>query len=92
MTIIISKTKAITIDQKSYKCKCSVYNLKSLSGHAMYKQLLDYYSSINCQKIVLHHGSKTAKEYLGKTLKERLEEECKTTKVICANKSLKFSL
>lgn len=86
------KTKAVTIDQKSYKCRCSVYNLKSLSGHAMYKQLLDYYSSINCQKIVLHHGSKTAKEYLGKTLKQRLEEECKTTKVVCANKSLKFSL
>ena len=85
------KTKYITIDQKSYSCKCAVFNLKSMSGHAMYRQLLDYYSSINCQRIILHHGSKSAKEYLAKELKKKLENECKTTKVVCANSSLKFA-
>lgn len=85
------KTKYITIDQKSYSCKCAVFNLKSMSGHAMYRQLLDYYSSINCQRIILHHGSKSAKEYLAKELKKKIENECKTTKVVCANSSLKFA-
>jgi metallo-beta-lactamase family protein len=86
------KTQEISIDKKYYPVKCSVNNLKSLSGHAMYQQLLDYYSKVNCNKIILHHGSKEAKEILAKDLKKVLEKECKTTRVICANNSLKFTL
>lgn len=86
------KTKEIKIDDKSYIVRCNVSNLKSLSGHAMFEQLLDYYSSVNCNKIILQHGSKEAKETLAKELKNKLEKECKTSKVICANSSLKFTL
>lgn len=86
------KVKKISIDQKEYKCKCSSYSLKSMSGHAPFDQLVDYYSSVNCNKIVLHHGSKSAKENLAKTLKERLENKCKSTRVVIANSSLYFSL
>ena len=85
-------TKYVTIDQKSYVCRCAVFNLKSMSGHAMYKQLLDYYSSINCQRIFLHHGTKESKEYLAKELKKKYEKELKTTKVVCSNSSLKIRL
>ena len=86
------KTKTLTIDQKEYPCRCSVYSLKSLSGHAMYSQLMNYYTSINSQRIILHHGSKEAKEYFAKDLKQQLEKNCKTTKVVVSNSSLKFSL
>ena len=86
------KTQEITIDKKKYIVRCCVNNLKSLSGHAMYEQLLDYYSSVNCNKIILHHGSKESKETLAKDLKKQLEKECKTTRVVCANNSLKFTL
>lgn len=87
-----SKRKFITIDTKEYTCKCSSYSLKSLSGHMPFAQLVDYYSSINTPKIVLHHGSTSAKETLAKALKERFEKECKTTRVVIANSSLKFNL
>jgi len=86
------KTRTVVIDTKEYKCLCSTYSLKSMSGHMPFEQLLDYYSTINCQKIILHHGSKEAKENLSKHLKKELEDKCKTTKVICSNSSLKFNL
>lgn len=87
-----SKTKSVNIDTKEYICRCSSYSLKSLSGHAPFKQLIDYYSSVNCNKIVLHHGSQKAKELLSEELKKQLERKCKTTRVVIANSSLKFGL
>lgn len=87
-----NKTKSVTIDQKEYKCRCAAYSLKSLSGHAPFAQLLSYYSSISCNKIILHHGSANAKENLAKELKKELEKQCKTTRVVIANSSLKFGL
>lgn len=87
-----NKTKTVTIDQKEYKCRCAAYSLKSMSGHAPFAQLLNYYSSVNCNKIILHHGSTNAKETLAKELKKELEKQCKTTRVVIANSSLKFGL
>jgi metallo-beta-lactamase family protein len=86
------KTQTIDIDGKTYNVKCASYSLKSMSGHAMYETLLDYYSNINCNRIVLHHGSITAKESLARDLRTELEKQCKTTKVTCANNSLKFTI
>jgi len=87
-----NKIKTITIDTKEYKCRCSSYSLKSLSGHAPFKQLVDYYTSVNCNKIILHHGSQKAKETLAEELRKQLEKKCKTTKVVISNSSLKFKL
>ena len=75
--------KTVTIDQKEYKCRCSSYSLKSMSGHAPFWQLVDDYTKINCQKLILHHGSNSAKETL---------KQCKSTRVVIANSSLKVSL
>lgn len=87
-----NKVQSVTIDNKEYKCRCASYSLKSMSGHAPFKQLVDYYSSINTPKIILHHGSDTAKETLANTLKKELEKKCKSTRVVIANSSLKFGL
>ena len=86
------KRETIDIDGKTYTIKCASYSLKSMSGHAMYETLVDYYSNINCNKIILHHGSSEAKESLAKGLKDILSDKCKSTKVICANNSLKFTI
>lgn len=87
-----NKTKSITIDTKEYKCRCASYSLKSMSGHMPFGQMLKTYSDLNCNKIVLHHGSSTAKEIFAKRLKEELEKKCKSTRVVIANSSLKFNL
>jgi predicted metal-dependent RNase len=86
------KRKSIIIDEKEYKCRCSSYSLKSMSGHMPFHQLIEYYSSINTPKIILHHGSKEAKNTLASALKQELEKKCKTTRVVIANSSLKFTL
>lgn len=84
--------KSISIDNKQYTCRCASFSLKSLSGHAPFCQLLDYYSSINTNRIVLHHGSEKAKLTLKEKLTSELEKKCKSTRVIIANSSLKISL
>lgn len=86
------KRRSVTIDQKEYQCRCSVYSLKSLSGHAMFETLVSYYTSIECQRIILHHGSKEQKEMLSGALKRELEKKCKTTRVVISNSSLKFNI
>lgn len=86
------KRKSITIDQKEYSCKCASYSLKSMSGHAPFNQLVSDYTAINCQKLVLHHGSTLAKETLKKTLDKEFSKQCKSTRVVIANSSLKFTL
>ena len=87
-----NKCKSITIDQKVYPCRCSSYSLKSMSGHAPFNQLVENYSNINCQKLILHHGSKLAKETLKEALDKEYMRNCKTTRVIIANSSLKLSV
>lgn len=87
-----NKRKTINIDQREYPCRCASYSLKSMSGHAPFNQLIDDYTKINCQKIVLHHGSQKAKEQLKKALEKEFEKQCKTTRVVIANQSLKFTL
>lgn len=87
-----NKTKSVNIDGKEYICHCASYSLKSMSGHAPFSQLLEYYSEINTSKIILHHGSMKAKETLANELKKELEKKCKTTRIVIANSSLKFGL
>ncbi len=87
-----NKCKSVMIDTKEYKCRCSSYSLKSMSGHAPFNQLVRYYSSINCNKIILHHGNITAKETLKKELEKEISKKCKSTRVVIANSSLKFNL
>lgn len=87
-----NKRKTITIDQKEYPCRCASYSLKSLSGHAPFWQLVDIYTNINTNKIILHHGSKTAKETLKKELDRQFEKMCKSTRIVISNSSLKITL
>lgn len=87
-----TKRKSITIDQKEYPCRCSCYSLKSFSGHAPFWQLVDDYIKIKCQRLILHHGSKSAKETLKDVLEKEYSKNCQSTRVVIANSSLKFSL
>lgn len=87
-----NKRKTITIDQKEYPCRCASYSLKSMSGHAPFKQLVEDYTSITCTKIVLHHGSSVAKETLKRALEDEFSKQCKSTRIVIANSSLKFTI
>ncbi len=66
--------------------------LKSMSGHAPFYQLVENYTNINCQRIILHHGSEIAKKTLKPAIEKELEKKCKSTRVVIANSSLKFTI
>ena len=86
------RTKRVTINGTECICRCSIYSLKSFSGHAQYDQLLSYYGGLRTDKIILHHGSDDAKITLKLALEKELEKQCKSTRVVVSNSSLKFNL
>lgn len=84
----MSDKKYITIDNKSYPNRCSIYSLKSFSSHAQYEKLLSYYTCLannGCQAICLVHGDKGKLEFK-KALEENIRRINKTTKVVAVNK------
>lgn len=84
--------KMIEIDGKKYRNLCQVVNLCSFSSHMQHDQLLEYYSSIDCQQIALVHGQMESKVKFAQELKNELEKKSKTTKVSVVNKSMKIEL
>lgn len=84
--------KTITIFGERYKNNIEVCKLKSFSSHMQYDDLLEYLSSINCQRLYLHHGDKKVKLGFKKALEEKYEQLCKSTKVLIPNRSTKARL
>ena len=84
--------KTININGKPYKNKCCLVDLHSYSSHMQHDDLVKYYKSINCEKIILCHGDELAKKELKEDLEKALSDLCKSTRVIIANKGTKISL
>lgn len=82
-----AKTKTVTIDGKAYPNRCGVTTLHSFSSHIQHDEMLDYYSEIICDKLVLVHGEYKSKCEFGKELQEEISKKNKTNKVVVANKS-----
>lgn len=82
----------ITIDGEVYYKKCKTECLTTLSSHITYFGMTEYYSNINCNKLILHHGDTEGKYQLKKDLEEIYTQKCRTTNVIVANKDLKITL
>lgn len=87
-----SDQKTINIDGIPVKNKAQVVNIKSLSSHMQREQLLEYYSSINTNKVYLVHGDMEGKIEFAQDLKEKLTNKSKTTKVCVVNKGTTFTL
>jgi len=83
---------AIDIDKKPYEKIAEIMVLKSFSSHMQKKQLVDYISSINCEKVILVHGQTEAKESLKKSCEEKLSQMNKTTNVIVGKKDMIVTL
>ena len=84
--------KTININGRPYKNKCCLVDLHSYSSHMQHDDLVKYYKSINCEKIILCHGDELAKKELKEDLEKALLDLCKSTRVIIANKGTKISL
>lgn len=80
------KYKTLSISGKRVANRCNIVSLKSFSSHMQYTELLDYYSSVNAQKIILVHGEQNAKIEFAKILQEQISKNNSTARVICATK------
>ena len=87
-----SSQKTININGKPYKNKCNLVDLKSYSSHMQHDDLVNYYKSMNCEKIYLVHGDDKARLELKEDLEKTLADCCKSTRVIIVNKGTKISL
>jgi len=56
--------KSITVENKRVNIRCEIVICKSFSGHIQQDELINYMKGLNCQKILIHHGSNEAKEQL----------------------------
>ena len=84
--------KYITVEGKSIPNKAFVTKLTSFSSHMQHDDLVDYYTSLNCEKIALVHGNFADKEKFCKELQDNIYKNNKTQRVICVNSGTTITL
>ena len=84
--------KTITINNKVLKNRCQVIDLHSFSSHMQHDDLVNYYKSIQSDRIYLIHGDLQARIELKSHLEEELSKMCKSTKVGIITKDMRISL
>ena len=82
----------IKIDDKEYKNRCKIVDLKSFTSHMQYSDLLNYYSSISADKICLVHGEMKGKIEFAKVLQEMIDKKAGRARVICINRYTSINL
>ena len=64
----------------------------TMSSHANRKDLLEYGSSVNTEKLILLHGSPEAKGSLKEDLQKEISKKDKCFKVVAATKDMYLRL
>ena len=82
-----TKHKTLKLAGKRIANRANIIILNSFSSHMQHDQLLDYYSSIQCNKIYLVHGQQPEKIKFAEELKNEIARKNHTTQVVCVNKS-----
>ena len=84
--------RKIKIDGALVPNNCSIVALNSFSSHMQYEELINYYSNIIADKLVLVHGNMQDRITFAETLREACANKCKTTKILVGNSSMKIHL
>lgn len=86
------KKKYLKIDGEEILNKAKVMNLLSFTSHIQHHDMIDYYSSINCENIFLCHSELSKRLEFAQLLQEEYKRKCKTTKVWVADSGLEFEV
>lgn len=70
--------------------KAKIVELRSWSSHASYEELMDYLTTLRYNKVCLVHGDMDGKVSFAKTLKEKLIEQGKSSRVVVVNQDSKL--
>lgn len=84
--------KTIKLGGKRIPNMCNVVDLHSFTSHAQRDSLLQYYSNVDCEKVLLVHGDMAGKVSFAADLEEAISKNNKTSKVICVNKGYSLSI
>lgn len=86
------KVKTIKLGGKRVANRCRVVDLHSFTSHAQRDELLNYYSNVDCEKVLLVHGDMEGKREFAADLEQEISKKDKTSKVVCVNKSYMLGL
>ena len=86
------ENKVIKISGDPVENKADCISLGTFSSHANRNELIEYGSKINTEKLVLVHGSQTAKNSLKDDLKTAISKQDKSHKVIVSSKDMVIHL
>lgn len=86
------KTKTVKLGGKRIVNRCRVVDLHSFTSHMQRDDLLDYYSSVDCERVLLVHGELRGKEEFAKDLGRKISKKNKTSRVICVNKGYSINM
>lgn len=79
------KNKVILIEGEKIPNKCGVISLFSFSSHMCHDELIDYYTSVQYNKLYLVHSDFGYKALFTNELIDELSKKNKTSKVCCVN-------
>lgn len=86
------ENKVIKISGDPVENKADCISLMTMSSHANRKDLLEYGSSVNTEKLILLHGSVEAKNSLKEDLQKEISKKDKCFKVIASSKDMFLKL
>ena len=84
--------KYISINKEQIANRADCITLYTFSSHANHKDLIEYGSSLNTNKLVLVHGSSESKKNLSEKLKEAISKNDNTYQVISSFKDMVIRL
>ena len=91
--ILNPNQKTVTIEKRVIMKRAEVKQLRTMSSHIQYDELMSLYKGLNCNKIIIHHSSEDGKAQFGEEVREELAKCDKSTKVeVVTNKNYQFVL
>lgn len=84
--ILNEEQKTVTIDKKVITKKAIIKQLKTFSSHISYAELLQLFSEMRCDKILIHHCNDNNKYKFCEEAKEYLRSKGVTTPIVPINK------
>lgn len=84
--LLDKEQKSLTLDKRVIQKNATILSYKSFSSHISYDELLELWSEINCDKILIHHSADNNKYKMIEEAKEYLSTKNKSTRLVPVNK------
>mgnify|MGYP003405598747 CR=1 FL=1 len=88
--IKLNIAKFVKIEDEDVRNMANYTELRSFSSHCDYRGLLDFYSSLQCNKLALVHGNQDDKIKFAKVLQDKFVEQGKSTRVLAVQQGTKI--